>query len=210
MRSFQRPLQLLDPVLLLGIGLRGCASPPKRSPGSSWHFILPAAIEIRSDLILAARLYHIAALPTFQHNRPLLFRGSLDSRLPLHSRFLAEAPSLTNFCVQFYRGALQDCRRAALNAVFFICSFSGERPTASTRKRWTRRVTNATMLRLFRYAMWNYLSIVRRTNSLRSSLRSSGVAGLPFRFIGTRSSCAVKLISPGSNSFKPIGSAAGM
>ncbi|MGB8977775.1 MAG: hypothetical protein WCC32_08810, partial [Terriglobales bacterium] len=33
--------------------------------------------------------------------------GSLDSRLSRHSRLLAEAPSLTNFRVQFYRGALQ-------------------------------------------------------------------------------------------------------
>src|SRR5271168_4107103 len=107
MRSTQRSLQLLDPFLLLGIGLRGCAPPPQRSLGSRFHFILPAIIEIRSDLILAARLCHVAALQTFQHNLPLLFRGSLDSRLSRHSRLLAEAPSLTNFRVQFYRGALQ-------------------------------------------------------------------------------------------------------
>src|SRR5271156_4716790 len=107
MRSTQRSLQLLDPFLLLGIGLRGCAPPPKRSLGSGFHFILPTVVEIGSDLILAARLCHVAALQTFQHNLPLLFRGSLDSRLSRHSRLLAEAPSLTNFRVQFYRGALQ-------------------------------------------------------------------------------------------------------
>src|SRR5271155_2325020 len=107
MGSTERPLQLLDPFLLLGIGTRGCASPPKRSLRSGFHFILPTVIEIGSDLILAARLGHVAALQTFQHNLPLLFWGSLDSRLSRHSRLLAEAPSLTNFCVQFYRGALQ-------------------------------------------------------------------------------------------------------
>src|ERR1019366_2494740 len=106
MRTAQRPLQLLDPFLLLDIGPRGCASPPKRSLGSRFHFILPAAIKIGSDLVLAAGLSHVAALQTFQHNLPLLFRGSLDSRLSRHSRLLAEAPSLTNFRVQFHRGAL--------------------------------------------------------------------------------------------------------
>src|SRR5512143_1677862 len=108
MGSAQRPLQLLDPLLLLGIGLRGCASPPKRSLGSGFHFILPAVIEIGSDLVLAAGLRHVAALQSFQHNLPFLFRGSLDSRLSRHSRLLAEAPSLTNFRVQFYRGALHE------------------------------------------------------------------------------------------------------
>src|SRR5258708_4918316 len=106
MRSSQRPLQLFDPFLLLGIGLRGCASPPKRSLGSRFHFILPAVIKVGSDLVLAARLCHVAALQTFQHNLPFLFWGSLHSRLSRHSRLLAEAPSLTNFRVQFYRGAL--------------------------------------------------------------------------------------------------------
>src|SRR5271154_171492 len=116
MGSTERPLQLLDPFLLLGIGTRGCASPPKRSLRSGFHFILPTVIEIGSDLILAARLGHVAALQTFQHNLPLLFWGSLDSRLSRHSRLLAEAPSLTNFCVQFYRGALQTCNfRVARN-----------------------------------------------------------------------------------------------
>src|SRR5271170_7278349 len=112
MGSTERPLQLLDPFLLLGIGTRGCASPPKRSLRSGFHFILPTVIEIGSDLILAARLGHVAALQTFQHNLPLLFWGSLDSRLSRHSRLLAEAPSLTNFCVQFYRGALQTRQKA--------------------------------------------------------------------------------------------------
>src|ERR1700686_1883049 len=107
MRSSQRPLQLLDPFLLLGIGLCGCASPPKRSLSSRFHFILPAVIEVGGDLVLAAGLCHVAARQTFQNNLPLLFWGSLDSRLSRHSRLLAEAPSLTNFCVQFYRGALQ-------------------------------------------------------------------------------------------------------
>src|SRR5437660_1742904 len=107
MGSTQRPLQLLDPFFLLDIGLRGCASPPKRSLGSRFHFILPAVIEIGSDLVFAAGLRHVAALQNLQHNLPLLFRGSLDSRLSRHSRLLAEAPSLTNFRVQFYWGALQ-------------------------------------------------------------------------------------------------------
>src|SRR5437667_3021739 len=106
MRSSQRPLQLFDPFLLLDIGPRGCASPPKRSLGSRFHFILPAVIEIGSDLVLATGLSHVPTLQTFQHNLPLLFWGSLDSRLSRHSRLLAEAPSLTNFPVQFYRGAL--------------------------------------------------------------------------------------------------------
>src|SRR5271167_2063318 len=101
MGSAQCSLQLFDPFLLLGIGPRGCASPPKRSLGSRFHFILPAVIEIRSDLILAARLGHVPALQTLQHNLPLLFWISLDSRLSRHSRLLAEAPSLTNFRVQF-------------------------------------------------------------------------------------------------------------
>src|ERR1039457_6077134 len=105
MRTPQRPLQLLDPLLLLGIGPRGCASPPKRSLGSLFPFVLPAVIEIGSDLVLAAGLSHVTALHAFQHNLPLLFRGSLDSRLSCHSRLLAEAPSLTNFRVQFYSGA---------------------------------------------------------------------------------------------------------
>src|SRR6202521_2139261 len=106
MRSTQRPLQLLDPFLLLGIRPRGCASPPKRSLGSRFHFVFPAIIEIGGDLVLAASFSHVAALQTFQYNLPLLFWGSLDSRLSRHSRLLAEAPSLTNFRVQFYRGAL--------------------------------------------------------------------------------------------------------
>ena len=42
-----------------------------------------------------------------EHNLPLLFWSSLDSRISRHSRLLAEAPSLTNFRVQFQRGALQ-------------------------------------------------------------------------------------------------------
>src|ERR1022692_2286811 len=106
MRTPQRPLQLLDPLLLLGIGPRGCASPPKRSLGSRFYFVLPTVIEIRSNLVLTAGLSHVPALQTFQHNLPFLFRGSLDSRLSRHSRLLAEAPSLTNFRVQFYWGAL--------------------------------------------------------------------------------------------------------
>src|SRR6266478_5463015 len=109
MRSAQRPFQLLDPLLLLDIGLRGCASPPQRSLGSGFHFVFPTVIEIGSDLVFAARLRHVAALQNLQHNLPLLFRGSLDSRLSRHSRLLAEAPSLTNFRVQFYWGALHSC-----------------------------------------------------------------------------------------------------
>src|ERR1039458_8391505 len=106
MRTAQRPFQLLDPFLLFRIGTRGCASPPKRSLGSGFHFVFPAVIKIGSDLVFAAGLSHVAALQTLQHNLPLLFRGSLDSRLSRHSRLLAEPPSLTNFRVQFYRGAL--------------------------------------------------------------------------------------------------------
>src|SRR6266851_331577 len=60
------------------------------------------SLEIGSDLVFAASLRHVAALQNLQHNLPLLFRGSLDSRLSRHSRLLAEAPSLTNFRVQFY------------------------------------------------------------------------------------------------------------
>src|SRR5271165_56064 len=101
MRPAQSPLQLLDPLLLLDIGARGCASPPKRSLGSFFHFILPAVVERGRDLVLAARLGHVAALQSFEHNLPLLFRSSLNFRLPWHSRLLAEAPSLTNFRVQF-------------------------------------------------------------------------------------------------------------
>jgi hypothetical protein len=63
-------LQLFDLFLLLGIGLRGCACPPKRSLGSRFHFVFPSVIEMGSDLILAARLCHVAALQTFQHNLP--------------------------------------------------------------------------------------------------------------------------------------------
>src|SRR6266849_10272919 len=96
MGTAQCPLQLLDPLLLLGIGPRGCASPPQRSLGSGFHFVFPAVIEIGSDLVLAAGLSNVGALQTFQHNQPLLFRGSLDSGLSRHSRLLAEAPSLTN------------------------------------------------------------------------------------------------------------------
>src|SRR5208283_1222308 len=106
MRTAQRPLQLLDALLLLGIGPRGRASPPKRSLGSFFHFIFPAIVKRRGNLVLAARLSHVAALQTFQHNLPLLFRSSLNFRLSRHSRLLAEAPSLTNFRVQFYRDAL--------------------------------------------------------------------------------------------------------
>src|SRR5271163_3313529 len=108
MGSTQRPLQLFDPLLLIGIGPRGCASPPKRSLGSGFHFVFPPVIEIRSDLVLAARLRHVTALQAFQHNLPLLFWGSLHSWLSRHSRLLAEAPSLTNFRVQFYWGALHE------------------------------------------------------------------------------------------------------
>src|ERR1019366_6810625 len=107
MGSTERPLQLLDPLLLLGTGPRGCASPPKRSLGSRFHFVFPAVMQVGSNLVLAAGLSNVAALQTFQHYLPLLFRGSLDSRLSRHSRLLAEAPSLTNFRVQFYWGALQ-------------------------------------------------------------------------------------------------------
>src|ERR1039457_711231 len=108
MRSAQRPLQLLDPFLLLGIGPRGCASPPKRSLGSGFHFVFPAVIKIGSDLVLTAGLSHVPALQTFQNNLPLLFRGSLHSRPSRHSRPLAWAPIPTNFPVQFYWGALQN------------------------------------------------------------------------------------------------------
>src|SRR5208283_2477193 len=107
MRSAQSPLQLLDPLLLLHIGPRGCASPPKRSLGSFFDFILPTVIQRGSNLVLAASLSHVPTLQTFQHNLPLLFRSSLNFRLSRHSRLLAEAPSLTNFRVQFYRDALQ-------------------------------------------------------------------------------------------------------
>src|SRR5208337_4034743 len=62
MRSAQRPPQLLDPLLMLGIGPRGCASPPKRSLGSRLHFVFPAVIKIGSDLVFAAGLSHVAAL----------------------------------------------------------------------------------------------------------------------------------------------------
>src|ERR1035438_927820 len=71
------------------------------SLGSRFYFVLPTVIEIGSNLILPAGLCPVAALQPFQHNLPLLFRGSLDSRLSRHSRLLAEAPSLTNFRVQF-------------------------------------------------------------------------------------------------------------
>src|ERR1035438_3675703 len=118
MRTPQRPLQLLDPLLLLGIGPRGCASPPKRSLGSRFYFVLPTVIEIRSNLVLTAGLSHVPALQTFQHNLPFLFRGSLDSRLSRHSRLLAEAPSLTNFRVQFYWGALHP---STASAAFQAC-----------------------------------------------------------------------------------------
>src|SRR5712664_3563051 len=128
MRSAQRPFQLLDPLLLLGIGLRGCASPPKRSLGSGFHFVFPTVIEIGSDLVFAARLRHVAALQNLQHNLPLLFRGSLDSRLSRHSRLLAEAPSLTNFRVQFYWGALQGYL-SVLNSSFGREHCNGKRPT---------------------------------------------------------------------------------
>src|ERR1700685_3035135 len=101
MRSAQSPLQLLDAFVLLQIGPRGCASPPKRSLGSRFDFIFPAIVKRGSNLVLAARLSYVAALQTFQHNLPLLFRSSLHFRLSWHSRLLAEAPSLTNFCVQF-------------------------------------------------------------------------------------------------------------
>src|SRR5208283_3872604 len=94
MRTAQRPLQLLDALLLLGIGPRGRASPPKRSLGSFFHFIFPAIVKRRGNLVLAARLSHVAALQTFQHNLPLLFRSSLNFRLSRHSRLLAEAPVL--------------------------------------------------------------------------------------------------------------------
>src|SRR5271169_6646256 len=120
-------LQLFDPFLLLSIGLRDCASPPKRSLGSRFHFILPTVIEIGSDLVFAARLRHVAALQDFQHYLPLLFRGSLDSRLSRHSRLLAEAPSLTNFRVQFYRGALQLHARER-------ASFRESRPSGTGRR----------------------------------------------------------------------------
>src|ERR1035438_8763239 len=125
MRTPQRPLQLLDPLLLLGIGPRGCASPPKRSLGSRFYFVLPTVIEIRSNLVLTAGLSHVPALQTFQHNLPFLFRGSLDSRLSRHSRLLAEAPSLTNFRVQFYWGALQH-RRVRLYCLLCPRSELGE------------------------------------------------------------------------------------
>src|SRR4029077_9654716 len=101
MGTAQRPLQLLDPLLLLDVGPRGCASPPKRSLSSLFDFVFPAIVKRGGDLVLAAGLSPVAALQPFQHNLPLLFRGSLDFRLSRHSRLLAEAPSLTNFRVQF-------------------------------------------------------------------------------------------------------------
>src|ERR1700679_3074925 len=101
MTSAQRPRQVLDALLLLHIRPRGCASPPKRSLGSLFDFIFPAIVKRRSNLVFAARLSYVATLQTFQHNLPLLFRSSLHFRLSWHSRLLAEAPSLTNFCVQF-------------------------------------------------------------------------------------------------------------
>src|ERR1700686_4826936 len=113
MRTTQCSLQLLNPFLLLGIGPRGCASPPKRSLGSLFYFVFPAVIQRGRDLVLAAGLSHVAALQTFQHNLPLLFRSPLDFRLSRHSRLLAEAPSLTNFRVQFYWGALHGTKRSS-------------------------------------------------------------------------------------------------
>src|ERR1700690_4207604 len=101
MRPAQSPLQLLDPLLLLDIGPRGCASPPKRSLGSFFDFVLPAVIQRGSDLVLAAGLSHVAALQSFEHNLPVLFRSPLNFRLSRHSRLLGEAQSLSNFRVQF-------------------------------------------------------------------------------------------------------------
>ena len=107
MRPAQRSLQLFNPLLLLDIGPRGCASPPKRSLGSFFDFVFPAIVKRGGNLVLAAGLGHVPALQAFQHNLPLLFGSPLNFRLSRHSRLLAEAPSLTNFSVQFYRGALQ-------------------------------------------------------------------------------------------------------
>src|ERR1035441_2742140 len=74
MGSTERPLQLLDPLLLLGTGPRGCASPPKRSLGSRFHFVFPAVMQVGSNLVLAAGLSNVAALQTFQNYLPLHFR----------------------------------------------------------------------------------------------------------------------------------------
>src|SRR6266699_6396558 len=101
MRAAQSPFQLLNPLVLLEIGPRGVASPPKRRLCSCFHFVFPAVIQIGSDLVLAAGLRHVAALQAFQNNLPLLFWGSLNSRLSSHARLLAEAPRLLNFPVQF-------------------------------------------------------------------------------------------------------------
>ena len=46
----------------------------KSRPGSFFHFVFPTVVKRGSDLILAAALSHVAALETFQHNLPLLFR----------------------------------------------------------------------------------------------------------------------------------------
>ncbi len=46
----------------------------KSRPGSFFHFVFPTVVKRWSDLILAAALSHVAALETFQHNLPLLFR----------------------------------------------------------------------------------------------------------------------------------------
>src|ERR1017187_3196224 len=47
--------------------------PPKRSLRTLFHFIFPAIVKIRRNLILPAGLGDVAALQTLQNNLPLLF-----------------------------------------------------------------------------------------------------------------------------------------
>jgi len=62
----------------------GSASPPKCCLGSLFHFILPAIEQVRSDPVTPTRLLNVTALDPFQHDLPLLFRGSIDTRFPAH------------------------------------------------------------------------------------------------------------------------------
>src|SRR5512146_67542 len=101
MRTTQRPFQLFDPFSLLFIRPRGCALPPKRSQCTLFHFVFPAVVQRRSDLMLAASLSYIAALHGFHHNLKLLFRSSLDLRSSSHLASWRRPSILTIKRVQF-------------------------------------------------------------------------------------------------------------
>src|ERR1051326_3136222 len=114
MRPPQRPLQLLDSFLLLLVGPRCRASARQRRQCRLLGFILPAVIQRRRDLVVAASLGYVAALHPFHHDGILLLSASLYG-FSWHLASWRRPQIITDCRVQFYRGALHHYAAGRLN-----------------------------------------------------------------------------------------------